>query len=635
MFRDRCRCPASTTRAPGFKNYGGIIDTTRGGVLLKTPFNVAYDEDQWYGQRETTGEARFQTSFDGPLNFSAGNSFTMAYDAHNQYWVAASGLDWESVVLGAFSTPAAGPGSTSPLLLAMPTFDAEYQRNAVQSRSGFLEATYDVIPDLLKVIAGARYNDDRTSLIRTPVAVGGGLLTTGLFPIGSTAVQLPVDSRVPTVVTGQSVSTTDLWTGRFVVQYTPKLDFTDQTQVYLTASRGELAGGINVANNGASTIVPTIYKPATVDAIEFGTKNTMLDGTLQANLDAWYYNYENYQVGIIANRQALTLNIPAHLFGLESEFVWQPTEALAFNFTLSLTQSEAGNAFVVDQRNPTANVPGSILVKDLTNGSNCVVAPIAGGPRTAGQTPGDSVAPDFAGGYHVSNFYLPNGGNAAIDAPFGIPFVNYGLCSGNGSAAEAELKSVGFDYVADVNPATGLPTGTHNGNGNAVNLHGNELPQVPFGQVGFGAQYTWKSWRRLQVCTARRLLLAVAHGVPSLERRECRPRRFMGRHEHQCPDQRTGQQVVRRVVCEERLRQAQSDGRLPDGSDLGSVHQRVHRGSAGHRHLARHVLVGPPRKTENQGAGKPAPFFFAPDMGAIRAGPPGRGDAPAGAVGPR
>src|SRR5207302_501990 len=105
-------------------NYGGIIDNTRGGILLRTPFNVAYDED-WFGQREFTGEVRFNTNFKFPVNFSAG-AFWMSYDSHNQYWVAATGLDWESAVLGAFSTPCAFPCTTSvspALMLAMPDFD--------------------------------------------------------------------------------------------------------------------------------------------------------------------------------------------------------------------------------------------------------------------------------------------------------------------------------------------------------------------------------------------------------------------------------------------------------------------------------------------------------------------------------
>ena len=488
-----------------YANYGGSIDTTQGGILLKTPFNTAYDED-WFGYREWTGEGRLATNFDGPLNFTAG-AFYMSYTAWNQYWVAAPGLDWESAVLGAASTPSA---STTGLMLAMPDFDAEYRNNGIISRSAFVEATYDVIPDTLKVIAGARFNDDREHLLRTPTAVGGGLLTTGLFPIGATNVSLPVNVNLPSCALvpnkagcpahDPQVTTTDLWTGRVSINYTPKLDFTDQTLIYLTASRGELAGGLNVPNNGAPSVVNPIFKPATVDALEVGTKNTLLDGTVTANLTAWYYNYENYQVGIIANRQALTLNVPARLFGLENEFVWQPTEDLAFNFTLSLTQSEAGHVFLYDQRNPTNNVPNSILVKDLVNGSNCVIVPITA--AAAGHTPGESSA------FHVANFYLPNGGNAAMDAPFGIPLVNYGLCSPTtgtpaADSVRAALQASGFDYAPAVNQKTGgtiaNPSDTsvgggilRDGNGLARDLHGNQLPQVPVGQLGVGAQYTWK-----------------------------------------------------------------------------------------------------------------------------------------------
>jgi outer membrane receptor protein involved in Fe transport len=393
------------------------------------------------------------------------------------------------MVIGAFAGGAAG---NLPLMAASPTFDAEYRRGAVQSRSIFLEGTYDIIPDELKVIAGARYNDDRVSAIVSPIAAGGLLLTNGFFPVGTQSctangglsapgcIGFPGTFREPTGITGQQNSTTDLWTGRLTVNWTPKLSWTDQTLVYATLSRGELAGGINKSNNNANPVVPTIYQPATVDALEVGTKNTLLDGSLQANLDAWYYNYENYQVGIISNRQALTLNIPAHLYGLEGEFVWQPTDDLAFNLTTSLTRSEAGNAFLVDQRNPTANTPNSILVKDLTNGSLCVVQPLTA--AAAGHTPGESSA------FHVNNFYLPNGGNAAIDAPYGVPLVNYGLCN---PALEPALEAAGFQYSLATNSKTGATlAGVHDGTGIPVNVHGNKLPQVPNAQIGFGAQYT-------------------------------------------------------------------------------------------------------------------------------------------------
>jgi iron complex outermembrane receptor protein len=246
-------------------------------------------------------------------------------------------------------------------------------------------------------------------------------------------------------------------------------------------------------------VVPTIYRPATVDAIELGTKNTLLDDTVTANLDIWYYNYENYQVGIIANRQALTLDIPARLFGFEGEFLWQPADSgLAFNATVSLTGSQTGHVFVADQHNPTVNVPGAIWIKDVDNGSNCVVLPTASGSHAAaaaGTTPGDSAA------NHVQGFYLPNGGDATIDAQYGIPLVNYGVCGGEGSFIQKQLQLQGYDYAPAINPRNGQVvtftdgSGTHvlhDGTGIARDLHGNRLPQIPTGQLGVGAQYTWQ-----------------------------------------------------------------------------------------------------------------------------------------------
>ena len=479
--------PISNTYYNGkFGSYAGSIDPAH-GILTRSPFFSAYDEDS-FSQRELTGEVRFQTNFDGPLNFSAG-AFWMSFDSRNQYWVASNGLDWESMVIGAF----AGDGSKTPLMLASTSYDGEYRRGAVQSRSAFLEATYDIIPDTLKLIAGARFNDDRSSALVTPIAVGGLLLANGFVPIGTPSctanggiaapgcVGVPLTFREPTALTGKQNNTTDKWTGRMTLNWTPKLNWTDQTLIYGTLSRGELAGGINKAQGATTLVVPAVYQPATVDAVEVGAKNTLFDGTLQANLDAWYYNYENYQVGIISNRAALEFNIPAHLYGAEGEFVWQPEDDLAFNLTVSVTRSAAGTAFVTDQRNPTAGAANSILVKDITNGSLCVIQPLTA--AAAGHTPGDS-NPAF----HVNNFYLPNGGNAAIDAPFGVPLVNYGVCN---PALEPLLEAFGFQYSVATNTHTGAPiAGLHDGTGVATNLKGHRLSQIPDGQIGLGVQYT-------------------------------------------------------------------------------------------------------------------------------------------------
>src|SRR5258707_13761373 len=175
-------------------------------------------------------------------------------------------------------------------MLALPIVNAEIRRSFVQSRSAFLEGSWDIANEL-KLIVGARFNDDRDSELQPTKCAGlgafavnainppdgkgacDGLFTrtnnnaatasdpnagpggnqdidgpaglTSLYPIGASNIQLPVTTRPPTFITGKKNNITDLWTGRISVNWSPKLDFTDQTFVYLTASRGELAGGFN------------------------------------------------------------------------------------------------------------------------------------------------------------------------------------------------------------------------------------------------------------------------------------------------------------------------------------------------------------------------------------------------------
>src|SRR6185437_7200965 len=81
-------------------------------------------------------------------------------------------------------------------------------------------------------------------------------------------------------------------TGRAIINWTPKLDFTDQTLVYASYSHGYKAGGANppgvipitlggrtYSSAGASTH-PKTFEPEFNDAFELGTKNTLFDGAM-------------------------------------------------------------------------------------------------------------------------------------------------------------------------------------------------------------------------------------------------------------------------------------------------------------------------------------------------------------------
>ena len=62
--------------------------------------------------------------------------------------------------------------------------------------------------------------------------------------------------------------------------------FTDDTLLYGFYARGYKAGGLNPAFSPGIGIVPIspTFKPEFIDSFEFGTKNTLLNGTLQMNL---------------------------------------------------------------------------------------------------------------------------------------------------------------------------------------------------------------------------------------------------------------------------------------------------------------------------------------------------------------
>ena len=130
-------------------------------------------------------------------------------------------------------------------------------------------------------------------------------------------------------ITGVVNQQWDQFTGRAAANWTPKLDFTDQTLIYGSYAHGYKAGGANPpgaaladireAATSPNPIHPLTFKPEFIDAFELGTKNTLLDGALTLNGDVFYYNYENYQISQIVDRTSINHNFDAHVKGAEME----------------------------------------------------------------------------------------------------------------------------------------------------------------------------------------------------------------------------------------------------------------------------------------------------------------------------
>ncbi len=177
---------------------------------------------------------------------------------------------------------------------------------------GFLE-------DTLNFGLGLRYSYDR----KTGYRQGGQVdaLATGFLTLPIGCVFAPYNSTTEADWDGVS--------GDFKVEYLPA----DEHMVYGSVSRGYKPGVINgdsVSTNCAEGPQPEDpAKKEKIWAYEIGTKNRFLDNQLQANLTAFYYDYEDLQVRTQVQDVTMTSSAEqARIWGIEFEGIWMPIDEL-------------------------------------------------------------------------------------------------------------------------------------------------------------------------------------------------------------------------------------------------------------------------------------------------------------------
>lgn len=500
--------------------YDGQLPTsnfTNNGIIggdinrySNNPF--AYDQSNG-SSKQYSADLRFNTNFEGPVNFMVA-AYYLSSIAWGDYYVGANTLDYGQTLFGAIGGPQQQiPGGThDPVVGAMcaaagciygsPYYDNRTQRTSVESKAIYGEAYWDVLPDTLKVTLGLRGTED--------IKNNEGRITifNGYVPIGQTdndaglalcAQQLRDENADASDIRGTAQSGCDFdpgtggvqdfevthrkfdkLTGRLVVDYTPHWDLTDATLLYASYARGYKAGGSNPGVQQGNLGVPAFYEPESIDAYELGAKNTLLDGRLQANLTAWYYNYGGYQISSIIANTSVNTNIRAFLGGLEGEFLWAPDDHWQFSFNADWTQSRIGETKQIDTRNPTGGDPNALLIKDGTlsasNAQNCVL-----------YYSGANFAGDYAvlSGLSQGIFYAPPGGTGAL-AQYGVAHTSFGICQK--ALLEDPLGLGGLlaaTHFSTSNPSIG---GTLTGV--PVELQGNQLANTPPYSLSFGAQYT-------------------------------------------------------------------------------------------------------------------------------------------------
>jgi iron complex outermembrane recepter protein len=463
--------------------YTGYIG---GNVRACSDRELAYDESSIYSH-QWSAEAHYISHFDGKFNFLVGANY-LNYENSTDYFVSGSNVDYLSTLLGLGTPGAGGIGS--------PYFDSRTINYTLNAYAGFGEAYFQAT-DTLKLTVGARYTSDNKTVHDVQPTP---LVNMGYAPYGTedlSGLILPATSSAPTFPSIRTAeANTNAWTGRAVLEWSPTLDFTDQSMFYASYSRGFKGGGINPSFD--PLVYPdakTTFAPEYINAFEVGMKNRALGGTLQANLTGFYYDYKGLQISRIIAKSSFNDNTNATIYGAEAEFIIQPVAALQFNANFSYLHTALKDLSLTDSRDPSAGRSDTVIIKDVTNAANCVVTPTAGGTGAQANAFVNTVNAAVFGGAGLKGV-TPIGGTNTTGA-FSVCNTLATLTQ-NPNAFGAGLggllhavtgtapgTSLPFAYTVLGNGAVALPDGV------SKNLTGNQLAQSPEFKFSIGGQYNF------------------------------------------------------------------------------------------------------------------------------------------------
>jgi iron complex outermembrane recepter protein len=416
-------------------------------------------------------EAILSSDFDGPFNFLLGGIYADFKLGENSYYVNSFGIDYLVGVLGSFTSFANG---LTPSYLGTPFFRNNTDLLKVKSYGLFGEAYVDV-SDKFKITAGLRYNNDE-KFVRARSTLASFLVPYSATEAFASPFVGSFDAD-PGLAGNQlfqerNVSFNEI-TGRLVLDY----KISDDSLLYASYSRGYKSGGINPPLQPIFA-VDEAFDPELVDAFEIGSKNTFAGGLFTLNATAFYYKYKGLQLSRIVARTSVNDNVDADIYGLELESIIRPDDRLAINMGFSYLHTEVTeDKFLGDPRDPSGGRADAVIIKDITNGSNCAVG------STSGSVAGVN------GFVNQVNALINAGSIPGLAAGAGLrpaaPFPNDSGLTANGAfsvcgALTALAPTVGAAFGGVEVFNAGIP----------VNLKGNKLPQAPNFKWNVGVQHT-------------------------------------------------------------------------------------------------------------------------------------------------
>jgi iron complex outermembrane receptor protein len=273
----------------------------------------------------TSGEIRYASDFEGPLNFVAG--------VYGQ-------RDVTDLTVNVIRTNAVGlpAGPFSPLnsddALINPTtgntFFGRTDHRKTASYAGFGEVSWQ-ITDKFSLLGGFRYFHETLDGIQLTTHPFGGF---GAAPAGSQANH-------------------DVF-HKPTFKLTAKYKVDDDLMVYATASEGFRGGGLNPANLPFASGIPLGFSPDSLWNYEAGAKGRLMGGVVTYDVAAYYIDWKDIQVSEVDATGAFPFTSNAggaRVYGLEGQVDIRPAEGL----TVSLNASYQNAQLTDDQ----PEIPGN------------------------------------------------------------------------------------------------------------------------------------------------------------------------------------------------------------------------------------------------------------------------------------
>ncbi|MCI0516412.1 MAG: TonB-dependent receptor [Woeseiaceae bacterium] len=334
---------ATLTSLTGYKDHDYFYNEDYDGTPLSI---VNYRQDQTgdYVQQEL----RLTSDTDGPLSWYAGVSFyqeeidaRFTFTGQEDYFCQYYGyyynggqtftgcVDLYNYYGYVFTPSADGNLTESGRIVGKYT-----------GWSTYVDLTY-ALSDNWDVGVGVRYTDDEkdfTINVPTPVSELGAYWAYGFSTAGD-------------ITDTQSWDDTQL---RFMLRFQP----TDTALVYASYTEGFKSGGFgsfaltDADGNGiggnttdvsqADGALPNTFNPEVADSYEIGYKDTLLDGAMIFNVNAFYYDYQDLQVVVFDGGASNVENVgKVKSKGLEGSVTMAFGENFDFFLALSWLDSEA------------------------------------------------------------------------------------------------------------------------------------------------------------------------------------------------------------------------------------------------------------------------------------------------------